>query len=109
RLAALHQAAGGGALLRGDEVERAALVVLAPAAPIAELLEHALHVGGAEPGCAGPHRPLPDWFVRRPAIQGVRLAVRGSASARMSRCLSQLISTLRLIPPSRCARGYGRD
>jgi hypothetical protein len=70
----------------------AALVVLAPAAPVAELLEQALHFGGAEPGCAGAHRPLPNRFVRRPAIpvSGSRCAA--LTSARMLRCLSQLIA-----------------
>ena len=81
RLAALHQPAGGGALLQRDEVERAAFVVLAPAAPVAELLKQAFYFGGAEPGCGGAHRLLPG-----------------------SICLSQSHSTRRLIPTSRHAR-----
>jgi len=41
-LAGLHQAGSRRAFLVGDEVQRAALVVLAPAPPVAQLLETAL-------------------------------------------------------------------
>ena len=39
RFAGLHQLRGGGALFVGDKVQGAALVILAPAAPVTDLLE----------------------------------------------------------------------
>src|SRR5208282_3650511 len=44
-LAAFHEPGRGGALRIGNEIERAALIFLAPAPPVAELFEHGRDFG----------------------------------------------------------------
>src|SRR5262249_15420799 len=57
-LAALHEAARRGAFFRGDEVERAALIVVTPAAPVTQFLEQGFNFDGAESWRICAHRVL---------------------------------------------------
>src|SRR5579885_522673 len=88
-LTRLHQPRGGGAFVIGDEVERPALVVLAPASPVADRFQQLRDLLG---GVGRGHRTSSSNPCGRK-----KAAIRRSASSACTRAA----------PPRRCSPGAG--